>query len=130
MTDRVVPSPTKPEPQTPEQFYYSPWMWSDEYGRMWQHDSNKAVFQFAEDFAKHYAAARMLADYKAERRIHDFYLCGVPRRRVAMLPRWFPFNIAIDYSLAAQIECVKMLREYGERLAKESRTGRRIIACQ
>ena len=48
--------------------------------------------------------------------IHDFYPCGRPIRRISWLPLWVPFNCRMDYSLQSQIECVEVLRKYGEKL--------------
>lgn len=50
--------------------------------------------------------------------IHDVYPCGRPTKRISWLPMWFPFNCKIDYSLAAQRQCVEVLYQHGLKIQR------------
>ncbi len=53
--------------------------------------------------------------------LFDTYPCGIVRRRVKWLPLWVPFNARYDFSMYAQLLCVKQLREFGAKMLAELR---------
>lgn len=51
----------------------------------------------------------------------DWFPCGLVRQRIKWLPKWFPLNARFDSSLDAQAQCLRQLRERGEKMAQELR---------
>ncbi|HEX8851198.1 MAG TPA: hypothetical protein VF761_16855 [Gemmatimonadaceae bacterium] len=62
--------------------------------------------------------------------LFDTYPCGIVRKRVKWLPLWLPFNARYDFSIYAQLACVKRLRELGEELRTHMHGAiRRDVEC-